>query len=96
MKGTGCNPDTREMASMVLIGKRIMLFGGLSHSTHPQVSTFDLKTGAWTEKNKEEKSNSLHHRSAHSAQVHNKTMWVFGGEVHDLVSRHSEMTSDIQ
>jgi hypothetical protein len=94
-KSIGLKPDTRELATMCLWNRKLVLFGGMSNRAHPFVHRFDIKTRHWVDE--EHTSDKIYpqcYRLGHTADIFNNLLLIFGGEMRDPHSKHSLMTND--
>ena len=84
------------MGTLNIGSRKLYIYGGVSHRTHPNVKQLDLKLKNWQDSEvAEQKVEPQCYRLAHSANLFNKKLFVFGGEVHDQVSKHSYVSNEL-
>lgn len=96
-KVQGVKPDTRELATMLVWNRNLLLYGGLSHQAHPFIHRLDIATKTWRLGHpEEERPDHRFYRMGHSmVVVPQKLMVIFAGEIRDAALKHGALTNDI-
>ena len=83
------------MGTMNIWNKKLLIFGGMSNRAHPFVHKLDIKTKHWSDEELSmEKAYPQSFRLGHTANILNKMLFIFGGELRDPLSKHSTITND--
>jgi len=88
-KARGEGPSPRESASSVIIGTKIVYFGGMDGKRLGDLYTFDTSDLTWSKVEIPAPSSQLE-RSLHTAVAVKSTMFVFGGWTNASPSNQSK------